>query len=449
MTKFSLTPYWFQDTVSSGSKLVIQTARKTPPIYGVDRRAFLVWSGVGWASLLDVYTIVCYNVNMKQKRAYKYRFYPTGEQKHVLAQTFGCARFVYNWALRQKTDAFYQEQRRQYYKDLSEALTHLKLQGAYSWLAEVSAVPLQQALRHLEKAFLNFFEGRARYPTFKKKRHRQSATYTSNAFKWDGTQLTLAKMTDPLDIRWSRPLPEGATPSSVTITKDCADRYFVSLLVEEDIKQLEPVEQSVGADLGLKEFVILSTGETVGNPKFFHKDEKKLAKAQRRHAKKQKGSKNRTKARKKVARIHARVADRRRDFLHQLSTRLIRENQTICVESLAVKNMVKNHSLAKAISDVGWSEFVSQLAYKAAWYGRNLVKIDKWYPSSKRCFDCGHLLDSLTLDVRVWTCPECGVVHDRDINAAKNIHAVGLTVFEACGEAVRPGRAKARVGKLR
>jgi len=212
---------------------------------------------------------------------------------------------------------------------------------------------------------------------------------------------------------------------------------------------LKPVEQSIGADLGLKDFVILSTGETVGNPKLFYKNEKKLAKAQRRLAKKHKGSKNRARARKHVARIHARIADRRRDFLHQLSTRLIRENQTICVETLAVKNMVKNPKLAKAISDVGWSEFVSQLAYKAEWYGRNLVKIDKWYPSSKRCFECGHILDSLSLDVRSWTCPECGVHHDRDVNAAKNIHAVGLTVFEACGEAVRPGRAKARSGKLR
>jgi putative transposase len=386
---------------------------------------------------------------MQQKRAYKYRVYPTDEQKHVLARTFGCARFVYNWALRQKTNAFYQEQQRLSYKDLSKALTRLKQQDDYSWLAEVSSVPLQQALRHLEKAFLNFFEGRTKYPTFKKKRHQQSATYTSNAFKWDGTHFILAKMTDPLDIQWSRPLPEGTKPASVTVTKDCADRYFVSMLVEEDIKQLEPVEQSIGADLGLKDFVALSDGEIVGNPKFFQKDEKKLAKAQRRHARKQKGSKNRAKARTKVARIHARIADRRRDFLHQLSTRLIRENQLICVETLAVKNMVKNHSLAKAISDVGWSEFVSQLEYKATWYGRNLVKIDKWYPSSKRCFDCGHLLDSLSLAIREWTCPECGVVHDRDINAAKNLHVAGLAIFEACGEAVRPGRAKARLGKLR
>jgi putative transposase len=385
---------------------------------------------------------------MKQKRAYKYRISPTDEQKHILARTFGCVRFVYNWSLRQKTDAYYKEQKRLYYKDLSELLTALKKQDEYAWLSEVSSVPLQQSLRHLDKAFINFFEGRGEYPKFKKKRNQQSATYTSNAFKWDGKQMTLAKMNDPLHIRWSRPLPDECKPSSVTVSKDCADRYFISILVEEDIEHLPASEQNVGADLGLKSFVILSDGEVVGNPKFFHKDEKKLAKAQRRHAKKKKGSKNRDKARKKVARIHARIADRRCDFLHKLSTRMIRENQTICVESLAVKNMVKNEKLSKAISDVGWSEFVSQLEYKANWYGRTLIKIDRWYPSSKRCFDCGHVLDSLTLDVREWSCPECGVHHDRDINAAKNILAAGLAV-QACGEAVRPGAVKTNPGKAR
>ncbi len=253
-------------------------------------------------------------------------------------------------------------------------------------------------------------------------------------------------MDTPLDIHWSRPLPKGVKPSNVTVSKDTAGRYFVCILVEEDIKPLAVVNKQVGLDLGLKSMVILSTGETVGNPKFFHKEEKKLAKAQRRLSKKQKGSKNRTKARHKVARIHARISDRRRDYQHQLSTRIIRENQVVCVESLHVKNLVKNHCLAKAISDVGWSEFVRQLEYKAAWYGRTLVKIDKWYPSSKRCFDCGHLLDSLTLDVRSWTCPACGVVHDRDINAAKNILAAGLAVT-ACGEAVRPGAVKTKPGK--
>jgi len=241
-------------------------------------------------------------------------------------------------------------------------------------------------------------------------------------------------------------LPKECKPSSITISKDCADRYFVSILVEEDIKPLPVVNEQVGLDLGLKSMVITSDGHTFGNPKFFAKDEKKLAKAQRRHAKKKKGSKNRAKAKLKVARIHARIADRRRDYQHKLSTQIIRENQVVCVESLQVKNMVKNHKLAKAISDVGWSEFVRQLEYKAEWYGRTLVKIDKWYPSSKRCFDCGHILDSLSLDIRHWVCPECGVQHDRDINAAKNILTAGQAV-RACGEAVRPGRAKAPTGK--
>jgi len=321
------------------------------------------------------------------------------------------------------------------------------LKQQYPWLKAVSSVPLQQALRHLDRAFVNFFEGRADYPTWKSKRHDQSATYASNAFTWDGKHLTLAKMNVPLDIRFHRPLPQDCKPSSVTITKDSTNRYFISILIAQGIQPLPVTPKMVGLDLGIKSMVALSTGESIANPRYFAKDEKKLAKAQRRLAKKQKGSKNRAKARKKVAHIHARIADRRRDFLHKLSTRLIRENQTICVETLAVKNMVKNHALAKAISEVGWSEFVSQLEYKAQWYGRTLVKIDKWYPSSKRCFDCGHLLDSLSLETRHWVCPECGVAHDRDVNAARNIHVAGLAIVEACGEAVRPGAVKAKPGK--
>ncbi len=383
---------------------------------------------------------------MQQKKAYKYRFYPSDEQKHILAQTFGCCRYVYNWALRQRTDAYYQRGERLYYEGTAGRLVTLKKQEETIWLNEVSSVVLQQSLRHLDKAFRNFFEGRADYPTFKKKRNQQAATYASNAFTWNGHHLTLAKMDVPLEITWHRPLPDGCKPSNVTVTKDEADRYFVSILVEEDIKPLEVTPKMVGLDLGLKSMVITSDGRTHGNPKFFHKDEKKLAKAQRQHARAKKGSKNRNKARLKVARIHKKVADRRRDYQHQLSTRIIRENQVVCVESLQVKNMVKNHCLVKSISDVGWSEFIRQLEYKAEWYGRTLVKIDKWYPSSKRCFDCGHILDSLTLDVRHWVCPECGVAHDRDINAAKNILAAGLAV-SACGEAVRPGAVKTKPGK--
>lgn len=386
---------------------------------------------------------------MKQKRAYKFRCYPTDEQQQVLARTFGCVRYVYNWALRLRTDAYYKHQQRLGYHETSAALTILKQQPETVWLNEVSSVPTQQSLRHLDRAFRHFFEGRTGYPTFKRKHGVQSAEYTTSAFKWDGTSLTLAKMDAPLSMVWSRPLPEGCKPSTVTVSKDCAGRYFVSILVEEDIKPLPVVNKQVGLDLGLTSMVVLSTGEKVGNPRFFAQDEKKLARAQRRHAKKKKGSKNREKARRKVARIHAHIQDRRREYQHQLSTRIIHENQVVCVETLAVKNMVKNHSLAKSISDVGWGEFVRQLDYKAAWYGRTLVKIDKFYPSSKRCFDCGHVLETLSLDIRVWTCPECATVHDRDVNAARNIHAAGLTVFEACGEAVRPGRVKARSGKPR
>ena len=387
---------------------------------------------------------------MNQKRAYRYRCYPTPAQAAVLARTFGCARFVYNWALRLRTDASYDRQERMGNHETSAALTALKREPATAWLNEVSSVPTQQALRHLDRAFRNFFAGHAKYPTFHKKHGAQSAEYTTSAFRWDAGQhmLTLAKMTTPLHIHWSRPLPDGATPTTVTVSRDTAGRYFVSILLEEEIAPLPGSTRHVGIDLGLHDIVALDTGEKVGNPRYLQADEQRLAKAQRRLAKKKLGSKNRDKARRKVARVHARIADRRRDFTHKLSTRLIRENQTICIESLRVKAMAKHPTLAKAIHDVGWGEFVRMLEYKATWYGRILVKINRWYPSSKRCHACGYLPDSLSLDICRWTCPACGIVHDRDVNAAKNILAVGLTVA-ASGETVRPARASARSGAAR
>jgi putative transposase len=386
---------------------------------------------------------------MQQKRAYRYRCYPTPEQAAVLARTFGSARFVYNWALRLRTDAYSQRHERINYAATSAALTALKREPETAWLNDVSSVPTQQALRHLDRAFRNFFEGRAKYPGFHKKHGVQAAEYTTSAFRWvaQAHALTLAKMDAPLAIRWSRPLPQGAQPSTVTVIRDTARRYFVSLLVEEEIAPLPPLATQVGLDLGLHDLVVLDTGEKVGNPKFFTQDEQRLAKAQRRLAKKQLGSKNRERARQEVARLHARIADRRRDFLHKLSTRIMRENQTICVESLRVKAMVKLPTLAKAIHDVGWGELVRQLTYKAQWYGRALIAIDTWYPSSKRCSACGHVLGSLSLATREWTCPACGVTHDRDINAAKNIKAAGLAV-SACGEAIRPGRVRPPTASL-
>ena len=378
-----------------------------------------------------------------QKRAYRYRFYPTDEQAHNLACTFGCVRFVYNYALHQRKRAYFDHGVKLSTKDLSAALTALKREEGTAWLKEVSAVPLQQALRHLDSAYTNFFEGRAEYPTFKKKHHAHSATYTDNAFTLKGDKLPLAKQKDPLHIIWSRPLPEGAPPSSVTVSKDKSGRYFVSLLVEEGTGTLPLTSKAVGIDLGLKSFLITSDGETLANPKYSARDEKKLATAQRNHARKKKGGKNRNKARKKGARLHARIADTRRDFQHKASTKWIRETQVICLETLNVKGMLQNHGLAKAISDVGWGEFTRQLEYKATWYGRTIIKIDRWYPSSKTCSDCGHVLDTLTLDVREWVCPCCGTWHERDINAARNILAEGLSV-SACGGTVRPVVARAK-----
>ncbi len=378
---------------------------------------------------------------MSQK-AYKYRFYPTPEQIHNLACTFGCCRFVYNWGLKLRTTSYFQHGTRLYHNDLSSALTALKKEEGTAWLTEVSSVPLQQSLRHLDKAMVNFFEDRAKYPKYHKKHKKQSATYAATAFVWNGSTLTLAKQKEPLDIIWSRPLPEECKPSSVTITKDASGRYFVSILVEGIIQTLPMTDKTIGIDLGLKSFLITSERETIDNPKYYAKAEKKLAKLERKKARKKKGSKNRNKARIKVARLHARIADMRRDFQQQLSTRLIRENQTICLETLAVKNMLKNHCLAKAIQDVGWSEFVRQLDYKAAWYGRTVVKIDRWYPSSKTCSACGFVLDELGLEVRAWACPQCGICHDRDINAAQNIVSVGLTALNACGGVVRRGTRK-------
>ena len=392
---------------------------------------------------------------MKQPRAYRYRCYPTPAQAAVLARTFGCARFVFNWALQVRSDAYQERQERLSYQDTSAALTTLKQQPETAWLTEVASVPLQQLLRHLDTAFRAFFAHHARYPRFKKKRGKQSATYVSSAFRYDiATQtqtqtptLTLARMEEPLAIRWSRPLPDdaGTQPTTVTVSRDTAGRYFVSLLVEEEIAPLPATTGQVGIDLGLHDVVVMDTGEKVGNPHFFQQEAATLATAQRRLAKKRRGSKNREKARQKVARIHARIADRRTDFLQKLSTRLIRENQMICLESLAVKAMGKHPTLAKAIHDVGWGEFIRLLTYKAAWYGRTLIKIDRWEPSTKRCSACGHVLDALSLEVRTWICPNpaCGAVHDRDINAAQNILAAGLAVT-ACGEPVRPGRTVVR-----
>jgi putative transposase len=371
------------------------------------------------------------------ERAFKYRVYPTPEQETLLRRTLGCVRLVYNKALAHRTEAWYERQERVDYIQSSAQLTLWKKEEELQFLNEVSCVPLQQGLRNLQKAFGNFWAGRAKYPNFKKKRHGGSAEFTKSGFRWKDGQVFLAKCTEALPIRWSRQLPKGCEPSTITVKLDACGRWFVSLLVDDiTLKPLPVAMQSVGIDLGITSLLALSTGEKVSNPKHFNRLRKKLKRVQKALSRKVKGSNNRHKAGLKVARVHAQISDSRQDFLHKLTTRLVRENQTIAVEDLAVRNMVKNHKLSRSISDASWGELVRQLTYKAAWYGRNLVKIDRWFPSSKRCGNCGYIVDKLGLSIREWTCSSCGAIHDRDLNAANNILAAGLAV-SVCGATVR------------
>lgn len=309
-------------------------------------------------------------------------------------------------------------------------LTEWKKQEDLDFLNEVSSVALQQGLRHLQVAFTNLFAGRAKYPNFKKKRNGGSAEFTKSAFKFKDGKIYLAKSLEPLDIRWSRQLPKGCEPSSVTVKLHPSGRWHISIRFNDSTIQTLPVnDNTIGIDLGITSLIATSNGDKIANPKQFKKHYKRLKQAQKNLSRKQKGSKNREKARVKVAKIHLKISDSRKDFLHKLTTNLVRENQTIAVESLAVKNMIKNHKLALAISDSGWSELIRQLDYKCRWYGRNLVKIDQWFPSSKRCSNCGHIVDKMPLNIRDWQCPNCGMNHDRDINAGKNILAAGLAVL--------------------
>jgi putative transposase len=372
------------------------------------------------------------------EKAHSYRFYPTPEQENLLRRTLGCVRLVYNKALYERTQGWYERQEKIGYCQTSSLLTAWKKEDDLSFLNEVSCVPLQQGLRHLQSAFANFFEGRAKYPNFKKKHHGGSAEFTKSAFKYRDGQVYLAKCKEPLNIRWSRQLPKECDPSSVTVRLHPSGRWHISIRFDDlTIQPLPANDNAIGLDLGINSLMATSDGAKVTNPKQFKKHYRRLRLAQKQLARKQKGSKNREKARRKVAKIHLKISDSRKDFLHKLTTQLVRENQTIAVETLMVKNMVKNPKLALSISDSGWGELTRQLDYKCRWYGRNLVKIDRWFPSSKRCSSCGHIVEKMPLNIRDWQCPKCGTHHDRDMNASKNILAAGLAV-SVCGAIVRP-----------
>jgi putative transposase len=373
------------------------------------------------------------------RTAYKCRAYPTLEQAIVLNRTFGCVRVVWNQTLAWRQARYRAERVGTSYGQASAYLTALKATEELSWLSEVSCVPLQQALRHQQAAFGGFFAGRARYPRYKSRNGRQCAEYTRSGFRYRDGQLFLAKMSAPLAFAWSWPDvdPASVDPSTVTVSRDPCGRWYVSFAVEVPEPAPFPVAGAVvGVDLGIKDFAVTSDGHKIANPRSLARRERSLARYQRRLARCQKGSANRAKARAKVARAHRKVRASRADFLHRTSVRLVRDHDVLVIEDLAVRNMVRNRPLAKAISDCGWGEFRRQLQYKAAKAGRRLIVIDRFYPSSKTCSACGHLLAELSLGTRAWQCPGCGTRHDRDVNAAKNILAAGLAVT-ACGADVR------------
>jgi putative transposase len=386
---------------------------------------------------------------------YRYRLDPTTAQRQALAGAFGCARVVYNDALRLREDAY--KAGLPYVSDTEvqrRVVTLAKRTPQRAWLAEVSSVVLVQSVNDLHRAYRNWFRAlaevtaahakgqtvklRVRKPRFKTKRDDQAIRLTRNGFSVQAGRLYVAKV-GAVAVRWSRDLP--AEPSSVSVTLDGAGRYHASFVVEVCGHPLPTTGQGVGVDLGLMTFAALSTGEKVDNPRWLRQREKALRRAQRSLSRKQKGSKNRDKARQKVARLHAKVADARRDFHQQLSTRIIRENQAVYVETLNVAGLGRS-SLAKSIHDAGWGQFVEMLAYKADLYGRTLVRVDPWFPSSQLCSVCDHRDGPKPLQVRSWTCAACGAHHDRDVNAARTILAAGRAVA-ACGPGVSPGAALA------
>jgi putative transposase len=363
----------------------------------------------------------------------------------MLNRTFGCVRVVWNRTLAARRERYAAQGKNTSYAETDRALTAMKKDPGLAFLSEVSSVPLQQALRHQHVAFGAFFARRARYPRFKSRAGRQSAHYTRSAFAMRDGELRLAKTSTPLRYVWSWPEVDltALNPAMVIVSREPDGRWYVTFALDTSAPEpLLETGHAVGVDLGVKDVAVTSDGEKIANPRHLERKARNLARYQRRLARRRKGSANRAKARAKVARAHRKVRDARRDFLHRASTRLVRSAGMIVIEDLNVSGMVRNRRLARAISDCGWGEFRRQLEYKCERAGRELVVIDRWYPSSKTCSACGHLLAGLSLSTRHWTCPGCRARHDRDINAAKNILAAGLAVArgspgDACGADVR------------
>lgn len=376
---------------------------------------------------------------------YQYRVYPTPGQQDMLARSFGCARVVFNDALRARQDAYAAGVKLSDTDVQKQVVTAAKKTPQRVWLGEVASVVLVQACQDARRAYRNWFDSmsgkrkgrRIGAPRFRsRKDNRQAIRLTRNGFSLrPNGKLYIAKVGE-LKVSWSRELP--SEPSSVSIIKDAAGRYFASFVVETTDEPLPEVDFEVGIDLGLTTFAVLSDGKIIESPKFLRQAERRLKKAQQALSRKDKGSNNRVKARIRVAKAHAKVADARKDWAHQQSTAIIRENQAVFVEDLCVSGLARTR-LAKSVHDAGWAMFTRMLEEKAARYGRTFVKVDRFYPSSQLCSVCGKKDGPKPLSIREWQCAACGVVHDRDLNAAKNIHAAGRAEWlNACGGAVNP-----------
>jgi putative transposase len=364
----------------------------------------------------------------------------------VVNRTFGCVRLVWNKTLSDRNRRYRAECVRTSYRETDAALTEWKRTAELAFLSEVSSVPLQQTLRHQHTAFGNFFAGRAHFPRFKSRTGRQSAHYTRSAFRMCERVLTLAKTSAPLRFVWSFGDVDlvALSPTMVVVSREPDGRWYVTFVVDVAEPALaKPARHAIGVDLGLTDLLVTSDGKRIANPRHLVRKARNLARYQRRMARCQRGSSNRRKAKAKVARGHRKVRNARQDFLHRTTTGLVRSADVIAIEDLSVKNMVRNRHLARAISDAGWGEFRRQLEYKCDRAGRTLVVIDRWFPSSKTCSACDHVLTDLALSTRHWTCPHCRTRHDRDLNAAKNILAAGRAVTrstasgDACGADVR------------